>query len=148
MLICNKHFYRSSVWNLFCLGLMVDYDAVFCIIHLWTPALQWRHNERDGVQNQPHECLLNRLFRRRSKKASERRAIGLCVGNSPVTGEFPSQRANNAEKVSIWLRHHESQYSERSVFWLPVSPWRHEKNPFQFCRFPISQWTRILNAIY
>ena len=30
--------------------------------------LQWRHNGRDGVSNhQPHECLLNRLFRRRSK---------------------------------------------------------------------------------
>ena len=31
--------------------------------------LQRRHNERDGVSNhQPHECLLDRLFRRRSKK--------------------------------------------------------------------------------
>ena len=30
---------------------------------------QWRHNERDGVSNhQLHDCLLNRLFRRRSKK--------------------------------------------------------------------------------
>ena len=27
-------------------------------------------------------------------------------GNSPVTGEFPAQRASNAENVSIWLRHH------------------------------------------
>ena len=25
---------------------------------------------------------------------------------SPVTGEFPAQRASNAENVSIWLRHH------------------------------------------
>ena len=31
---------------------------------------------------------------------------GLCVGNSPVTGEFPAQRASNAENVSIWWRHH------------------------------------------
>ena len=30
-------------------------------------SLQWRHNERDGVSNhQPHDCLLNSLFRRRS----------------------------------------------------------------------------------
>ena len=28
-------------------------------------------------------------------------------GNSPVTGEFPTQRASNAEYVSIWWRHHE-----------------------------------------
>ena len=32
-------------------------------------SLQWRHNERDGVSNhQPHDCSLNRLFRRRSRK--------------------------------------------------------------------------------
>ena len=31
--------------------------------------LHWRHNGRDSVSNhQPHDCLLNRLFRRRSKK--------------------------------------------------------------------------------
>ena len=30
-------------------------------------SLRWRHNERDSVSNdQPHDCLLNRLFRRRS----------------------------------------------------------------------------------
>ena len=71
--------------------------------------LQWRHNERDGVSNhQPHDCLLNRLFRRRSREASKLRATGLCEGNSPGTGEFPAQRASNAENVSIWWRHHES----------------------------------------
>ena len=50
-------------------------------------------------------CLLNRLFR--SKKTSKLRFTGLCDGNSPVTGEFPAQRASNAENVSIWWRHHE-----------------------------------------
>ena len=71
-------------------------------------ALQWRHNGRDSVSNhQPHHCLLNRLFMRRSKKTSKLRVIGLCVGNSPVTGEFPTQMASNAENVSIWWRHHE-----------------------------------------
>ena len=70
-------------------------------------ALHWRHNERDGISNhQPHECLLNRLFRGRSKETSKLRVTGLCVGNSPVTSEFPSQRASNAENVSICWRHH------------------------------------------
>ena len=47
-------------------------------------ALQWRHNGRNGVSNhQPHDCLLNRLFRRRSKKPSKLRVTGLCAGNSP-----------------------------------------------------------------
>ena len=32
---------------------------------------------------------------------------GLCVGNSPGTGEFPAQTASNAENVSIWWRHHD-----------------------------------------
>ena len=69
--------------------------------------LQWRHIGRDSVSNhQPHDCLLNRLFRRRSKKTSKLRVTGLCAGNSPVTGEFPAQRDSNAEIVSIWWRHH------------------------------------------
>ena len=69
-------------------------------------ALRWRHNGRDSVSNhQPHHCLLNRLFRRRSKKTSKLRVTGLCVGNSPGTGEFPARMASNAENVSISWRH-------------------------------------------
>ena len=34
------------------------------------------------------------------------RVVGLCVGNSPVTGEFPAQMASIAENVSISCRHH------------------------------------------
>ena len=68
--------------------------------------LQWRHNEGVGVSNlQPHDCLLNGLFRRRSKKTSNLSVTGLCAANSPVTGEFPTQRASNAENVSIWWLH-------------------------------------------
>ena len=63
-------------------------------------ALKWRHNEHDGVSNlQRLGCLLTRLFRRRSKKIWKLRFTGLCGGNSPVTGAFPSQRASNAEKL-------------------------------------------------
>ena len=69
--------------------------------------LRWHHNGGDSVSNnQPHDCLLNRLFRRRSKKTSKLRVTGLCAGNSPGTGEFPAQMASNAENVSIWWRHH------------------------------------------
>ena len=46
------------------------------------------------------------LFRRRSEKSSKLSATGLCEGNSPVTAEFPVQRASNAENVFIWWRHH------------------------------------------
>ena len=70
-------------------------------------AKKWRHNEHDGVSDhQSHDCLLNRLFRRRSEKTSQIRVTGLCVGNSPATVEFPAQMASNAENISIWWRHH------------------------------------------
>ena len=46
--------------------------------------LQWRHNDHDCFSNhQPHDCLLNRLFRRRSMKTSKLCVTGLCVGTSP-----------------------------------------------------------------
>ena len=49
---------------------------------------------------------LTRLFRHRSKKTPKFRVTGFCVGNSPVTGEFPTQTASNTEYVSIWWRYH------------------------------------------
>ena len=40
-------------------------------IPLWW-SLQLRHNERDGVSNhQPHDCLLNRLFKAQIKENIE-----------------------------------------------------------------------------
>ena len=75
-------------------------------IHDCSP-LRWRQNELDGVSNhQPHDYLPDRLFWHRSKKTSKPRVTGLCAGNSPRTGEFPTQMASNAENVSIWWRHH------------------------------------------
>ena len=47
---------------------------------------------RDSVSNhQPHGCLLDLSFRRRSKKTSMLRFTGLCVGNSPGTVNFPHE---------------------------------------------------------
>ena len=80
------------------------------LIHFRTAVsrtVQWRHNERHDVSNHLRlDCLLKRLVRRRSKKTSKQfRVTGLCEGNPPVTGAFPSQRASTTEKVSIrWRR--------------------------------------------
>ena len=65
---------RLTAWWIEVLALHVRY----------TPrTLRWRHNGRDSVSNhQPHDCLLNRLFRRRTKKPSKLSVTGLCVGNS------------------------------------------------------------------
>ena len=80
---------------------------------------RWRHNDHAGVSNhQPHGCLLNRLFRRKSKKTSKLRVTGLCAGNSPGTGEFPAQMASYAKNVSIWWRHHALRRSTRWLLWV------------------------------
>ena len=70
-------------------------------------ALQWRYNGRGGASNHRRLCcLLNHLFERRSIKTSKLRVTGLCEGNPPVTGGFPSQGTSNTENVSIWWCHH------------------------------------------
>ena len=85
-----------------CSGGCLQYDKknvgpkqphMFGIIYNDSCTLQWRHYERDGVLNhQLRDCLLNRLFRRRSKKTLKIRV--------------PAQRASDAENISIWWRHH------------------------------------------
>ena len=39
------------------------------------------------------------IFRPRSEKISNLCVTGICERNSPVTGEFPAQRASNAERI-------------------------------------------------
>ena len=48
--------------------------------------------QRNVSNYQPHEHLLNRLFRRRSKKTSKLRVTGLCAGNSPGPVNSPHKR--------------------------------------------------------
>ena len=61
-------------------------------------SLQWHHNGHNGISNhQPHDWLLNRLFKCRSKKTSMLPVTGLYAGNSLAT---------NVETVSIWWHHH------------------------------------------
>ena len=108
--------------------------------------LQWRHNGRDGVSNhQPPNSLLNRLFGRRSKKTSKLRVTGLCAWNSPVTGEFPAQRASNAENVSIWWRHHDvsdhaTKRSCRCYRHIIQAPDRKMTRGFKGIQKPLSHW--------
>ena len=53
-------------------------EKLLFILSNWQ-ILQWRHNGCDYVSNhQAHDCLLNRLFRRISKKTSKLRVTGLC----------------------------------------------------------------------
>ena len=84
-----------------------DFPNFYNLIFQGMWSLQCRHNGCDGVSyHQPHDCLSNCLFRRRSKKTSKFRVTGHCAGNSPGTGELPAQMASYAENGSIWWRHH------------------------------------------
>ena len=80
-------------------------------------ALQWRHNGHDIVTNhEPRDCLLNRLFRRRSKKTSKLRVTGLCAGKSP--GPVNSQHKWPITRkmfpfedvIMVWLRRRVTTY--------------------------------------
>ena len=51
------------------------------------------------------------------RKKSKLRVTGLCAGNSPVTGEFPAQRASNAENVSIWWSHRVWPWTNELIHW-------------------------------
>ena len=50
--------------------------------------------------------LFNRLFRQTSKHTWKLHTTGLCKGNPPVTGGFPSHSVSNVENVSISWCHH------------------------------------------
>ena len=44
-------------------------------------------------------------------------SLALCVGNAPVTGEFPTQRASNTENDSIWWRHNDKLSLVQVMAW-------------------------------
>ena len=54
------------------------------------------------------------IYSDRSKKTPKFRVTGLCVGKSPVTGEFPAQMASNAENVSTSIKHIRLKYRYHS----------------------------------
>ena len=77
---CDLVLVDQTINNWYCSKISHNFEIV-----TWpSRTLHWRHNDQDGVSNhQPRVCLLNCLFRRRSKKTSKLRVTGLCVGNSP-----------------------------------------------------------------
>ena len=62
-------------------------------VYLLLNYLQCHHDERNSVLNhQPHDCLLDRLFMRRSQNTSKLRVTDLCAENSALTGRFPHKK--------------------------------------------------------
>ena len=64
-------------------GKIIFRKFIVIMMSKWVP---WR------LKSPASRLLFNHVFRRRSKKTSKPRVTGLCEGNPPVTGGFPSQR--------------------------------------------------------
>ena len=87
------------------------WDDVSHWLSPYPESLLWRHTGHDGVSNhQPHDCFLNRLVRRRSKKESKLRVTGLFCGEftGPRNSEFPAQMGPVTRKsfhlmTSSWI---------------------------------------------
>ena len=103
------------------------------------------YNERDGVSNnRPLSCLLNHLFRRRSKNASTFRLTGLCKGNR----WFPTTRGKYCGKYFhlIWWRHHVFGFDwlfkpcNVTFFIIKKTPWLKFHAKFIFFTFEIVGW--------
>ena len=73
----------SNIEPIYIAALDPNTPSIYCFTQSLfrnTVTLRWRHNGCDSVSNhQPHHCLLNRLFRRRSKKTSKRCVTGVCA---------------------------------------------------------------------
>ena len=112
--------------------------------------LQWRHNERDGVSNrQPHECLLNCLFRYISK-----RGIHRWPENSPYQGLATRKVFPSDEVIMYYRRRVENQPRDqlmRTTFcvciclfycWISIISFNYFGYTFHArALYPISLWT-------
>ena len=92
---------RKLVWKLWWQGIDLQQNKISIEFELWMNSrwwngirylLHWRQNERSL------KSLAPRLFIQPCLQAQiKENTTGLCVWNSPVTGEFPAQRTSNAE---------------------------------------------------
>ena len=88
-------------------------------------SLQWRHNERGGASNHETSPLFAQLLVQaqiKTKQTSKLRVTCLCWGNSPMTSEFSTQKARNAENVFIWRRHHNNLTHGANDVWRTSEP--------------------------
>ena len=99
------------------------------VSHFRVP-LQWRYNRCNGVSN--HRCLgflLNRLFRRRSKKTSKLRVTGLCGGihrwpvNSPHKGPV-TRKIFPFDYVTMWqMSFSNHMWADHTLLGVSEPPW-------------------------
>ena len=99
----GPHCYRGPKMAI---AVLADVPALTGTRYSWT--LQWRHNGRDGVSNHQPRFGYSTFIQAQIKENIKAPCHWSLCGNSPVTGEFPTQKVSNAEYASIWWRHHGS----------------------------------------
>ena len=147
MKVHPKKYARNSCFGVLWCGLVLaDFTRVLKdYVHYNDVIMSTMASQLTGV---PIVCS-----RRRSKETSKLRVTGLCAGNSPVTGEFPAQKASNAENVSIWWRRHEPRIItvNRSHGFIPqkikMQTKRSTKYPVHICE-NVSRWKGKLKHLH
>ena len=98
--------------------------------------LQWRHNERDGISHQWRlDCLLNRLFRHRSKKASKLCITGLCEGFVPSLNKLLDKQSSCQWFETSWST------CDVAVMWLDLMQCASGIRLFLFLAYRLSFFT-------
>ena len=114
--LCVEYRVQGGRWNQRILGSVINTTERDCLMQCTRNkrckaynirqglSLHWRHNEHVGVSNhQPRGCLLNRLFRRRWKKASNIRLEGLEGPEDPHRRNSRFRRSRDHAHASIPL---------------------------------------------
>ena len=107
---------------------------------LW-PAIYWHVHRKAWMKHYINKCLLNHLFRRRSKKTSKLRVTGLCTGNSPGPVNSPhkgpvTRKMFPFDDVMMHWSNAE-EYGQMKIF-------LHKTGYVWYGFQPISIWLRLL----
>ena len=112
-------------------------------------SLQWRHNERDGVSNHRRlDCLLKRFFQAQIEESIKAPRPRPLWGESTVDRWFPSQRASNAENVSIWWRHHDHSWLLLPLLLAWTSCWTSSRVDITLTWLHCNGYQTILNRFF
>ena len=104
-------------------------------------SLQWRHDGRDGVSNQqPYDYILNRLFRRWSKKTSKLRVTVRWIHRWPVNSPHKWQVTRMLflfGDVIVCVGYIDIRYLHPAYTTCRVNPWEFDATEYSFVTISI-----------
>ena len=123
-----KCLYVAQIFQILEQCQLIDWRWVKTLQSPWRPAsLQWCDNEHDGISNhQPLDCLLNHLFRHRSKETSKLSmslAFVWGIHHWPVTWKmFPFHDIMSSLKSRGQIQPKESQGQKSTINIINLGP--------------------------